>query len=249
MNAIEPTAKKLHPLVATAAVAVIVVSVLGAIVLITDKVAANKGEDAPAPVATNDTGAAAPPTAPAQSATPDTTGSSEKPIAPLASPPHKTTHTTTHTTKPKPSEQIAEASPPPPPPAAAAPPPEYAAVPPPPPVCNNCGVVAAVRPVKTQGQGSGVGAVAGGALGGLVGNQFGHGSGKTAMTVLGVLGGALGGNQVEKEVKSNVQWYVDVRLDNGQLQSVPVPGNPGAIVGTRVRIDNGQVVRETAPTS
>src|SRR5215472_4916513 len=155
MNAIEPTAKKLHPLVATAAVAVIVVSVLGAIVLITDKVAAHKGEDGSAPVATSDTGAAAPSTAPAQSATPDTTASSEKPIAPLASPPHKTTHTT----KPKPPEQLAEASPPPPPPAAAAPPPEVAAVPPPPPVCSNCGVVAAVRPVKTQGQGSGVGAV------------------------------------------------------------------------------------------
>jgi outer membrane lipoprotein SlyB len=91
--------------------------------------------------------------------------------------------------------------------------------------------------------------VAGGAVGGLVGNQFGHGSGKTAMTVLGVLGGALGGNQVEKEVKSTTQWYVDVRLDNGQLQSVPVPGNPGAIVGTRVRIQNGQVVREAPPQS
>ena len=247
MDAIEPTAKKLHPLVATAAVAVIVVSVLGAIVLITDRVAAHKGEDAaPAPVATSDTGAAPPSTATAQSASPDTTGSSEKPLAPLASPPHKTTHTS----KPKPSEPLAEASPPPPPPpATAAPPPEVAAVPPPPPVCNNCGVVAAVRPVKTQGQGSGVGAVAGGAVGGLVGNQFGHGSGKTAMTVLGVIGGALGGNQVEKEVKSNVQWYVDVRLDNGQLQSVLVPGNPGAIVGTRVRIDNGQLVREAPPTS
>jgi outer membrane lipoprotein SlyB len=243
MNAIEPTAKKLHPLVATAAVAVIVVSVLGAIVLITDKVAAHKGEDAPAAVATTDTGAAAPAPAPAQSSAPDATNS-EKPIAPLSSPPHKTTHTT----KPKAPEQIAEASaPPPPPPAASAPPPAMAAVPPPPPVCNNCGVVAAVRPVKTQGQGSGVGAVAGGALGGLVGNQFGHGGGKTAMTVLGVLGGALGGNQVEKEVKSNVQWYVDVRLDNGQLQSVPVPGNPGAVVGTRVRIENGQVIREAAP--
>jgi len=246
MNAIEPTAKKLHPLVATAAVAVIVVSVLGAIVLITDKVAAHKGEDAAAPVATTDTGTAAP--APAQSTAPDTTAPSEKPIAPLANPPHKATHTA----KPKAPEQIAQASPPPPPaeaPAAAAPPPQYAAVPPPPPVCSNCGVVSAVRPVKTQGQGSGVGAVAGGALGGLVGNQFGHGGGKTAMTVLGVLGGALGGNQVEKEVKSNVQWYVDVRLDNGQLQSVPVPGNPGAVVGTRVRIENGQVIREAAPQS
>src|SRR5258707_11183662 len=117
MDAIEPAAKKLHPLVATAAAAVIVVSVLGAIVLITDKVAAHKGADAPAPVAATDTAAAPPPAVPAQAATADTTGTSEKPIAPLPGPPHKTTHTP----KPKASAPIAEASPPPPP--AAAPPP------------------------------------------------------------------------------------------------------------------------------
>jgi len=242
MDGIQPTAKKLHPLVATAAFAVIVVSVLGAIVLITDQVAAHKGQDTPA-VATNDTSAAAP--APAdQPAAPDTTSTAEKPIAPMPSPAHKATP------KAKPPAPAADAysAPPPPAPAAAAPPPPVAMAAPPP-VCNNCGIVAAVRPVKTQGQGSGVGAVAGGAVGGLVGNQFGHGSGKTAMTVLGVLGGALGGNQVEKEVKSSTQWYVDVRLDNGQLQTVPVPGNPGPIVGTRVRIQNGQLVREAPPTS
>jgi outer membrane lipoprotein SlyB len=108
-------------------------------------------------------------------------------------------------------------------------------------------VVSAVRPIKTEGQGSGVGAAAGGALGGLVGNQFGHGGGKTAMTVLGVLGGALGGNQVERDMKSTTQWVVDVRLDNGQLRTVSVPGNPGPIVGMRVRIENGQLVREAAP--
>jgi outer membrane lipoprotein SlyB len=123
------------------------------------------------------------------------------------------------------------------------------AAPPPPPVCNDCGVVAGVRPVKTTGQGSGVGAVAGGAVGGVVGNQFGHGSGKTAMTILGVLGGALGGNQVEKEVKATTHFEVDVRLDNGQLQTVSVPANPGPIVGTRVRIQNGQLFREAPPQS
>ncbi|HEX4598447.1 MAG TPA: glycine zipper 2TM domain-containing protein [Burkholderiaceae bacterium] len=239
MNGIQPTAKKLHPLVAAAAFAVIVVSVLGAIVLITDQVAAHKGQDAPV-LAANDTAAAAPAAA-AEAAAPDTTAVPEKPIAPLH-PAHKAT--------PKPPAPAADAygAPPPPAPAAAAPPPPVAMAAPPP-VCNDCGIVAAVRPVKTQGQGSGVGAVAGGAVGGLVGNQFGHGGGKTAMTVLGVLGGALGGNQVEKEVKSTTHWYVDVRLDNGQLQTVSVPGNPGAVVGTRVRIQNGQLIREAPPQS
>jgi outer membrane lipoprotein SlyB len=254
MDAIEPTTRKLHPLVATAAVAVIVVSVLGAIVLITDQVAAHKGQgasqEAPA-VAANDTSPApAALTAPPEPPPLDTSSAREKPIAPVPAPAHKTTHA-----KPRAPAPVADVSSPAPPPpaapapelAAAAPPPPVAAAPPPPPVCENCGVVSAVRPIKTEGQGSGVGAAAGGALGGLVGNQFGHGGGKTAMTVLGVLGGALGGNQVERDMKSTTQWVVDVRLDNGQLRTVSVPGNPGPIVGMRVRIENGQLVREAAP--
>jgi outer membrane lipoprotein SlyB len=242
MDIIPPTAKKLHPLVATAAVAVIVVSVLGAIVVITDQVAAHRGPDS-ATVASTDTGAGAPDaTAPQNSAAPN-------PSLPASAAPAAPTHTVTHPVRPAaPAPQVAGL--PPPPPGAAGVPPDLAmSAPPAPPVCSDCGIVAAVRPVKIQGQGSGVGAVAGGAVGGLLGNQFGHGSGKTAMTVLGVLGGALGGNQVEKEVNSTTRWYVDVRLDNGQLRTVPVPGNPGPIVGTRVRVENGQLVREAPPQS
>jgi outer membrane lipoprotein SlyB len=103
--------------------------------------------------------------------------------------------------------------------------------------------------VKTPGQGTAVGVLGGGAVGGLVGNQFGSGRGKDAMTILGVIGGAVAGNQVEKQAKATTHYEVDVRLDNGQLRTVSVPGNPGPIVGTRVRIDNGQLVREAAPQS
>jgi outer membrane lipoprotein SlyB len=242
MDAIEPTTRKLHPLVTTALVAVIVVSVLGAIVLITDQVAAHRGQDAQA-VATGDTGAAPASAAQPQPAAPDTTGASQKPIAPLPSPAHKTTHPTP---KPKTPAPVAEVSSPPPPPAAPAPPPEVAtAAPPPPPVCNDCGIVAAVRAVKTTGQGTGVGAVAGGVVGGLVGHQFGSGHGKDAMSILGVIGGAVAGHEAEKEIKATTHYEVDVRLDNGQLRTVTVPGNPGPIVGTRVRIDNGQLFRES----
>jgi outer membrane lipoprotein SlyB len=246
MDTIQPTAKKLHPLVATAAVAVTVVSVLGAIVLITDQVAAHKAENATM-VAANDpsSGTASAEPAQAQPAAQDVGSPSDKAPAPRGNSAHKAI-------KPKAYASNAPAdvySAPPPPPAAAAPTEVATAPPPPPPVCNNCGIVAAVRTIKTVGQGSGVGAVAGGAVGGLVGNQFGHGGGKTAMTVLGVLGGALGGNEVEKQAKATTQYVVDVRLDNGQLRTVGVPGNPGPIVGTRVRIENGQLVREAAPQS
>jgi outer membrane lipoprotein SlyB len=123
------------------------------------------------------------------------------------------------------------------------------AAPPLAPVCKNCGIVAGVRAVKTPGEGTGVGAVAGGVVGGVVGHQFGSGHGKDAMSILGVIGGAVAGHEVEKEVKATTRYEVDVRLDNGQLTTVGVPGNPGPIVGTRVRIENGQLVREAPPQS
>jgi outer membrane lipoprotein SlyB len=241
MNSPSPTPRKLHPLVATAAIAVIVVSVLGAIVLITDQVAAHRGPDA-ASVAAADT--ATPPAAPAAS---ETTAPAEKAIAPLPSPKHKTA-------QPAPSSKtraVAGTSSPPAPPAGApaVPPDLAAAAPPAPPVCSNCGIVAGVRAVKIQGEGTGVGAVGGGVVGGLVGNQFGSGHGKGALTILGVIGGAVAGHEAEKEIKSTTRYEVDVRLDTGQLRTVTVPGNPGPIVGTRVRIENGQLFRETPPQS
>lgn len=240
MDAIGPTAKKLHPLVATAAIAVIVASVLGAIVLITDQVAAHRGPDTPT-VAANDITANAPGATGPQSA-PLMPGASEQAPAP---PTHTATHKTAASGSPAQTAAV-----PPPPPGAPPPPPEVAtAAPPAPPVCKDCGIVAAVRPVKTEGQGTGLGVVAGGVVGGLVGNQFGSGHGNAAMTVLGAIGGAFGGNEVEKEAKSSTRWYVDVRLDNGQLKTVPVPGNPGPIVGMRVRVEHGQLVREAPPQS
>src|SRR5262249_31762751 len=130
MDAIQPTAKKLHPLVATAAVAVTVVSVLGAIVLITDQVAAHRGDSGSAVTAAdagNGTSATPAPTGTETSTAPTRPSSSHR-VAPPKAPA---------------SDTYAQAAAvPPPPPGAAAPPP----------VCNDCGMVAAVRTLKTAGQ-------------------------------------------------------------------------------------------------
>jgi outer membrane lipoprotein SlyB len=246
MDSPSPAPKKLHPLVATAAVAVTVVSVLGAIVLITDQVAAHRSPDSPA-VAAADNGPS--PTPPAAAPTgAEQAPPAEKAITPLPKPKHKATHPAPGSKAPA----VAETTSPPAPPAAVpAVPPELAvAAPPPlPPVCHDCGIVAGVRAVKTPGQGTGVGAVAGGVVGGVVGHQFGSGHGKDALSILGVIGGAVAGHEVEKEVKATTHYEVDVRMDDGQLRTVTVPGNPGPIVGTRVRIENGQLFRETPPQS
>src|SRR5882724_8390392 len=102
MDTFEPTTKKaLHPLVATAAVAVIVVSALGAITLITSQVGAHRGGDAPAAVAASDpnTNPAATPLA-APTATSPEVSPVQKAVAP------KPAHPSPHKA-PKPSAPVA----------------------------------------------------------------------------------------------------------------------------------------------
>jgi len=93
-----------------------------------------------------------------------------------------------------------------------------AALPPPLPpkvVCAHCGTVTAVRPVEHDGAGSGAGAVAGALLGGLLGNQVGGGTGKTIATVVGAVGGGYAGNTVEKRMKKETAYQIDVLMDDG----------------------------------
>jgi outer membrane lipoprotein SlyB len=114
------------------------------------------------------------------------------------------------------------------------------------PVCMNCGTVESVREVATQGQGTGLGAVAGGVTGAVVGRQFGHGSGKTAMTILGAAGGAFAGHKIEEKVRSTQRWDVTVRLDDGSTRTLTLEQQPAWRSGDRVRVVNGALEPERA---
>ena len=58
---------------------------------------------------------------------------------------------------------------------------QYAQQPAPQPAyCQSCGTVEAISAVKTEGHGTGIGAVGGAVAGGLIGNQFGAGTGRAA---------------------------------------------------------------------
>ena len=107
--------------------------------------------------------------------------------------------------------------------------------------CNNCGSVAEVREVHVKGGGSGLGAVAGGVVGGLLGNQVGGGRGKTVATVAGVAGGAYAGHQVEKNVRSERQFQVTVRFDDGAVRTYNQTSASGWRNGDRVRLENGSL--------
>ena len=138
------------------------------------------------------------------------------------------------------------------PPIALAPPPTYAAsspepvyrvATPPPAVCNDCGVVEAVREVAVEPRGSGGGAVAGGLVGGIIGNQWGRGATRDIATLLGAAGGAYAGNHIEKSIKESRRYDVIVRFDDGNTRSFSSETVPAWHSGDRVMLQNGLLIR------
>ncbi|KVE33710.1 glycine zipper 2TM domain-containing protein [Burkholderia sp. TSV86] len=108
--------------------------------------------------------------------------------------------------------------------------------------CSSCGTVAAIVPVRSAGTSSGLGAIGGAAAGGFAGNQFGHGNGRAAMTILGALGGGLAGNAIEKQVRSETDYQVRVQMQDGSTRTFTYRNPPPFGQGQRVRVENGTLV-------
>ncbi|MES2877766.1 MAG: glycine zipper 2TM domain-containing protein [Pseudomonadota bacterium] len=100
------------------------------------------------------------------------------------------------------------------------------------PLCVNCGTVSAVTPIQRDGTGGGGGAIAGGVLGALLGNQVGGGDGKSIATVLGAVGGGFAGNAIEKKMKKETVYEVQVRMEDGSSRTFEqaTPASVGAKV-------------------
>ncbi|MFL9896787.1 glycine zipper 2TM domain-containing protein [Paraburkholderia fungorum] len=124
----------------------------------------------------------------------------------------------------------------------AQPAPQYAQQPSQPAYCSTCGTVVGISAVRQEGHGTGIGAVGGAVAGGLVGNQFGGGGGRTAMTILGAVGGGVAGNSVEKHIRSTTSYSVRVRMENGKTRYFTYHEAPPFQEGQRVRIENGTLV-------
>ena len=195
------TSRKIHPLIATAAGAVIlaclvaVASMLG----ILPNVGA-KGDDRPLRIA--DQGVVA-----AQlSGDPAAQGQITRP--PAAAPA-------------APASKAARA--------ASNPPAKVAAASPSATSCAGCGVVESVREVHVPtGHPTGgdehniVGTLAGGLAGGVVGNQFGGGRGRDALTVLGAVGGAFAGREIQRNMRGQqtvTRYQTLVRLNDGSSRT------------------------------
>lgn len=217
---------KLHPLIATAAVAVTSVSVLGAVLLITNQVSARHAAAPEAAVAAMS--APAPTDAESAPKTAEDTVSAPVP-APAPSKPRAR-----RVSNPTPAP-IAPHEPPPV--VQAAVPPVIAQAP----ACYDCGIVTSVREIKAPGEGSGVGVIAGGVVGGVIGNQIGRGHGKDAARILGAIGGAVAGHQIEKQARATTRYEVTVRMEDGSLRTLTHAADPGVRAGDRVRVDGNAV--------
>ncbi|MFZ6750269.1 glycine zipper 2TM domain-containing protein [Undibacterium sp. Ren11W] len=110
-------------------------------------------------------------------------------------------------------------------------------------ICESCGVVESVRAVEHQAeQGSGLGAVAGAVLGGVLGNQVGGGNGRTLATVAGAVGGGYAGNTIEKRTHTTTTYEVRVKMENGNTRTFTPSTQPEWHAGDRVRVNDGRLI-------
>lgn len=126
------------------------------------------------------------------------------------------------------------------------PPPPPAPIAQPKPICNDCGVIEAIRETEKPGEGTGVGAMAGTVVGGMLGNQVGKGNGRDAMTIIGAVGGAIAGHQIEKSTKKTRSHEIVVRFDDGTTRTLSQSSPPSWRAGDRVKVLNGIIVPSTS---
>jgi outer membrane lipoprotein SlyB len=211
MNSIK-TIGRIHPLVAGAAIAVIVLSAVG-VAAITGVLPTSHGTTATPESAMSVPGGNVP----------------TAPVAGVAPPPPNT--------PPPPPQNYPDGTPPAPltPTPYAAPNGSVVA-------CHLCGTVEAVRVVQVQAKPTGVGAVAGALLGGLIGNRFGGGNGRALTTVGGAVGGGIAGNEIEKHAHTSNSYLVEVRMENGKMRSFQSATQPGWNVGDQVKVVDGRLM-------
>ncbi len=110
-------------------------------------------------------------------------------------------------------------------------------------VCQNCGTVESINLIEVKGGGGYLGAIGGGLVGAILGNQVGQGSGRTAAQIAGAVGGAYAGHALEGKSRASSHYEVLVRLQNGSVQTIRFAAAPEFLVGDKVRINDGVLVR------
>ena len=224
--------RRLHPLVAAAAVSVTVFSAVG-VAAVTGLIPHSKGSvNEQTPVAALEQ--------PAQTTTAPASAPVMPAPVPQATPASAPKKHVAHKA-PKPAQTVAYADTPayaPPPPPVAQAPQTYEA-PKPAVKPGVLGTVESVQQVDVKGDAKGIGAVGGGVAGAVLGHNIGDNN--KLVTLLGAAGGALLGNQIEKQVRTTKQWEMTVRYDDGTTQVFKSEQAPFWHQGDRVRLYEGQL--------
>jgi len=210
------TSTKMNPLIATAAVAVIIFSAVGVGVMTGVIPSSKSSSEMPAEMTAN-TAVPAPP-APVAKAPPAPVHNHPAPVVQKRAPAPQQVAINERTAVPVPPPPMAR-------------------------ICTECGVIDVIDVIEKKGDGTGMGAVGGAVVGGLIGKQIGKGRGNTAATVVGVLGGAVAGHEVEKRVKSVNEYQVTVRMEDGTNRRFTFDSAPSYVVGEKVKVIDGKLVR------
>ncbi|RZI40984.1 glycine zipper 2TM domain-containing protein [Herbaspirillum sp. HC18] len=219
------TSNRIHPLVAGAAISVMLVSLTG-VAAITGLIPSSHSTATPATPIASSVGAAAAATSPAAlveskpqaKAEDDEAVSTKSAATEKRSNAPRTTHAQNRSYA-EPAPRVAQG----------------------PAACHSCGRVESIQVVEQPAQASGVGMVAGAVLGGVLGNQVGGGNGRKIATVAGAVGGGYAGNEIEKKTRATTTYKVRVRMEDGEVRTFPYAQQPGWSVGDRVRVVNGQL--------
>jgi outer membrane lipoprotein SlyB len=226
---VPPSPRRMHPLMTTAAVAVIIAS-LTAVAAITGVLPTSKatqGSTDPNVAAQSTTAAPGASTTPMALAGP---GQTTQPNQAAPYPAQNVAPSPSPTHQPAYAERAPSAAP------------RYAQTQPRPVASPYTGHVTSVTPITTQGKETGLGMIGGAVVGGLLGNQIGRGNGRTLATVAGAVGGGYAGHVAENHYSRDTQYRVNVRMDNGTSRSFTYKAAPGFQPGDRVHIENGTLV-------
>lgn len=219
------TSSRIHPLVAGAAVAVMLVSLVG-VAAITGVLPSSHSTTAP-----SDTATIQAPEAASASVPIDAKLAAENVVNPpprdasAYEPKHRSAP---HHTQSRPAYGNAQSG-------------ESNTVAQAPQACYDCGRIESIHTIQQAAKPSGLGVVAGAVLGGVLGHQVGGGNGQKLATVAGAVGGGYAGNEVEKRSRSTNSYEVRVRMEDGNIRTFPYAEQPGWGVGDRVRIVNGSL--------
>ena len=220
------TSTRIHPLVAGAAISVMLVSLTG-VAAITGLIPNSHSTASPATPVAASVGAATSATSPAtlvENKTESKTASKDEDEPAPAK--HSYAPRAAQAEQPRPRRTYSE------------PAPKVAQAPA---ICHSCGRVESVQAIEQAAQPSGIGMVAGAVLGGVLGNQVGGGNGRKVATVAGAVGGGYAGNEIEKRTRSTMTYQVRVRMEGGEIRTFPYSQQPAWSTGDRVRVVDGQL--------